>query len=306
MNVSKDSNDEEMITMLEEMQDQIEDLEDQFREARDDSSRAQEEISKLSSENSLLRSELQRKSEIIVSQNEKIGMLQKSDQALEENLCLRKSNSVLKEQNSRIKNEAEVEVAVAKQKAADTLVVLSDREKRILEDEASLRQRETAFDKEVRSYAQAKISEASNQIKVHYGASIKQISDNYNKRLVGYHFLVLFTSLVKYTGYFTEKQGDEISLLAALIALALVVFAGEEVKTILSVNLLLLMLIVFAVYSLIRGIIQMENDNIRNEIIKVGGSIVGIIAGIGIMVHFFGIAGIIAIPAGLLIAASDR
>ena len=92
--------------------------------------------------------------------------------------------------------------------------------------------------------------------------------------LTGLCFLVLFIPLVKYTGYFTEKQADEISLLAALIALALVVFAGKEVKTILSGNLILLMLIFFAVYSLIRGIIQMENDNIRNEILKVGGILV--------------------------------
>ena len=65
--------------------------------------------------------------------------------------------------------------------------------------------------------------------------------------------------MLKYIGYFKEKQKDEISLVAILIMLAVSVFAGDEIKAICSVNLFLLIVLQFALYSFIRGIIQMKS-----------------------------------------------
>ena len=391
MNDSKELNVDELLTMLEEMQDQNDNLQELLKTEKEKSSEAQETISNLSSENSLLRSELQRKSEIIVSQNEKLGMLQKSDQVLEENLRLRKSNSVLKEQNSRIKKEAEAEVAAAKQKAADTMAALSDREKRISDCGIDLRKRRAAFDEEVKSYAEVKIRDKTSRIKNHYDASVKQLSAEYSKKIArcrGIMFLsvmygiiitmitalknkvfvddvisafeavgngiaglvewivkagkyvasygdripqpitasaihwflqiivimalaivcisIVLIPMCKYIGFFKEKQTDEISLLAGLIALAVVAFASDEIKSFASINLVFLTIILFMGYSFIRGIIQIENTDIRNGILKIGVIAGGIIAGMGIMAHFFGICGIVAVPVGIMLSIDNH
>ena len=67
-----------------------------------------------------------------------------------------------------------------------------------------------------------------------------------------------------------------------------------------------LFLLVFAAYSLIRAILQAENTTVRNAVVKYAAIVGGSIAGLVLMVHFFGAIGIIAIPIGVMIAGVNR
>ena len=90
------------------------------------------------------------------------------------------------------------------------------------------------------------------------------------------------------------------------MVLAIMVFAGDAIRDICPVNLFLLALLSFAGYSLIRGIIQMDDESVRNEIFKISGGIAGAVAFMAIMVHFFGVWAFIAVPVGILIAVADN
>ena len=109
----------------------------------------------------------------------------------------------------------------------------------------------------------------------------------------------------KYLVFFREKQNDEISVFAGLITLAIVVFASDIIKSILSINLIWLMIFVFMGYTIVRGIIQAENDDVKKNILKCVGLMGGCIATMVVIGHFFGAIGLIAVPIGIMLAICD-
>lgn len=110
----------------------------------------------------------------------------------------------------------------------------------------------------------------------------------------------------KYIQFFKDNQADEISVFVGLITLAIVIFASDLIKSILSINLISLMIIVFTGYTVVRGIIQAENVEVKKNILKWAGITVGCIAGVIAVGHFFGGIGLIAIPIGGMWAYIER
>jgi len=109
----------------------------------------------------------------------------------------------------------------------------------------------------------------------------------------------------KYIKFFKDKQADEISIFVGLMTLAIVVFASDYIKSILSINLIGLMIVVFVGYTVVRGIIQAENVAVKKKIMKWTGITAGGIAGAIAVGHFFGAIGLIAISIGVMLAYSE-
>lgn len=120
--------------------------------------------------------------------------------------------------------------------------------------------------------------------------------------VIGWGVLVLGK---KYIRFFKDKQADEISVFVGLITLAMVVFASDLIKSILSINLVGLMTLVFVGYTIIRGIIQAENVEVKKNILKWAEITVGCVAGVIGIGYFFGAIGLIAIPIGILLTKSE-
>lgn len=110
----------------------------------------------------------------------------------------------------------------------------------------------------------------------------------------------------KYIRFFKDKQADEISVFVGLITLAMGVFTSDLIKSILSINLVGLMIVMFVGYTVVRGIIQAENVEVKKNILKWTGITAGGIAGAIAVGHFFGAIGLIAISMGGMLAYSDR
>lgn len=115
-----------------------------------------------------------------------------------------------------------------------------------------------------------------------------------------------FLLIKTYAGYFRKKQTDEITAFAILMDLAVTVFLAEQIKTILSVNLVLLFFALFALYSAIRAVIRMENVTARNRLFKYVAITCGCIAGMAVMFRFIGMIGAIAVPIGLILGLAER
>lgn len=80
--------------------------------------------------------------------------------------------------------------------------------------------------------------------------------------------MIPLLSGIRYVRYIKKKQADVITAFFGLMILAAGVYAGEVIKQLWSVNLLVFMAVSFLMYSFIRGIMQMENEEIRNKILK--------------------------------------
>lgn len=118
--------------------------------------------------------------------------------------------------------------------------------------------------------------------------------------------ILVFLICKKYYGYFRKKQADEISVFVALITLIIVVFLADQIKSIISINLFGILLLVFVIYSVVRGLIQTENKEAKKKIIKGAGMA---IVGVGVIIaafHFFGGIGLIGVIGGGLWAMSER
>lgn len=110
----------------------------------------------------------------------------------------------------------------------------------------------------------------------------------------------------RYADFFRIKQADEILVFVGLLTLAIIVFVADFIKSFLSINFILLPIIVFTVYTVVRGIIQTENKKVKKGILKYSAIAVGDIGVFAIMVHFFGGNVLIAIPIGCLLALSEN
>ena len=124
--------------------------------------------------------------------------------------------------------------------------------------------------------------------------------------IIGVVGWLVFVLGKKYIRFFKDKQADEISVFVGLITLAMVVFASDLIKSILSINLVGLMIVVFVGYTIVRGIIQAENVEVKKNILKWSGIMVGCAAGVIAIGYFFGVIGLIAIPIGGMLAYSER
>lgn len=110
----------------------------------------------------------------------------------------------------------------------------------------------------------------------------------------------------KYIRFFKDKQADEISVFVGLITLAMAVFTSDLIKLILSINLVGLMIVMFVGYTIVRGIIQAENVEVKKNILKWAGIMIGCVAGAVAIGHFFGATGIISMLIGCLLVASKN
>lgn len=110
----------------------------------------------------------------------------------------------------------------------------------------------------------------------------------------------------KYVKFFKEKQADESSVFVGLVLLAFSVHLADPIKSILSINLVGLILFVFIGYTVIRGIIQTENVKVKKGILKCVGIVAGCVVVMGIIIHFFGVIGLIVVPIGGIWAYSER
>ena len=66
------------------------------------------------------------------------------------------------------------------------------------------------------------------------------------------------------------------------------------------------MIVVFVGYTIVRGIIQAENVEVKKNILKWTGIMVGCVAGVIAIGYFFGAIGLIAISIGGMMAYSER
>ena len=57
---------------------------------------------------------------------------------------------------------------------------------------------------------------------------------------------------------------------------------------------------------MIRGIIQTENVKVKKGILKCVGIVAGCVVVMGIIIHFFGVIGLIVVPIGGIWAYSER
>ena len=110
----------------------------------------------------------------------------------------------------------------------------------------------------------------------------------------------------KYVCFFRKRQADTISVYVALFILAITVFMVDMIKSILSINLLLVAFVIFVGYTVVRGIIQADNTEAKKKILKYAGIVVGGVGAFAVIVHFFGVLGIIAVPIGCLLAVSGK
>lgn len=99
---------------------------------------------------------------------------------------------------------------------------------------------------------------------------------------------------------------DEISVYVGLLIFAFIMFAAEIIKSIVSINLIVVAIVMFVSYTVARGIIQSENKEIKKQILKYTAITVGGLGVFVVIAHFFGAVGIVAIPIGILLVLSGN
>lgn len=128
-------------------------------------------------------------------------------------------------------------------------------------------------------------------------------------------FTVLFITIICFSvfivGYLyvdllLRKQVDELSIFVGIVDLAVIVSLADEIKMLIPCNLIIVMLATFAVYTVIRGIIQMEDKETRNILLKWVAIILGIIATLVFVFRFFGYKGIGVVTLATILAASNQ
>lgn len=109
-----------------------------------------------------------------------------------------------------------------------------------------------------------------------------------------------------YVEFLLRKQVDEISVFMGIVDLAFVIFLADEIKMLIPCNLIIVMLALFTAYTVIRGIIQMEDKELRNIMLKWAAIVLGIIAALALVFHFFGYKGIGVIIFAAILAALNQ
>lgn len=124
--------------------------------------------------------------------------------------------------------------------------------------------------------------------------------------IAGIALAIMLLIVFVYIRFIQQNRADELSVFAAVIDLACVLFMADEIKQACPINLLLLMMLIFLIYSVIRGVIEMNNRELRNEIIQCTGIIAGFIGGVGVMVQFFGAWGLVGTAVVLAVFGNKK
>lgn len=85
--------------------------------------------------------------------------------------------------------------------------------------------------------------------------------------IIGGVGVIMFLGLRKYASYFKDNQMDCISALASLTVFAIATFVGSIIKSIIFINLIVVMIVMFVMYSMVRWVICMENQELRRDIV---------------------------------------
>lgn len=117
--------------------------------------------------------------------------------------------------------------------------------------------------------------------------------------IYGILFIVISIPMRKYMGFFLKKQADEFTLFLLMVCIAIPVFFVSEIKTVMSLNLTIVMLILFSGCMTVRGILLMEDKKIRNGILGTAGALTGGFVVMILVARYAGIGGVI----GMLIAS---
>lgn len=78
---------------------------------------------------------------------------------------------------------------------------------------------------------------------------------------------LMFLGSRKYVSYFKDSQRDCVSALASLCIFAIATFTGSIIKSIISINLIVVMIWMFVVYSVVRWVMCMRNQELRRDIV---------------------------------------
>ena len=107
----------------------------------------------------------------------------------------------------------------------------------------------------------------------------------------------------KYYNFFVEYQKDELTVFVCVMDLALMVFASNIIKTYLPVNIVIIGIVIFCIYSALRGVIEMKDKDAQYKLVS--GVIVSFI-GVGVtalLIHMIGGWIILALPIAVMIIA---
>ena len=197
MNDSNDLKLDALLSDMESMQDQLEKQHTQLEMLRTENYKALKTVSDLSSENSMLRSELQKKSDTIISQNEKL-----KDQAIVE------ADLVKSEEAKRAGEKALREADAIK-------AILEGREAELDEREAEIKRKESDLETEIETEATKRIFDVRYKLNEEHKRNEEHIwemsrlreqatADKYKKLTVRYQ--VEFTILLFYGVIVTALQ----------------------------------------------------------------------------------------------------
>ena len=117
--------------------------------------------------------------------------------------------------------------------------------------------------------------------------------------IYGILFIVISIPVRKYMRFFLKKQADEFTLFLLMVCIAIPVFFVSEIKAVISLNLAIVMLILFSGCMTVRGILLMDDKRIRNGILSTAGALAGGFVVMILVARYAGIGGVI----GMLIAS---
>lgn len=117
---------------------------------------------------------------------------------------------------------------------------------------------------------------------------------------------LIVIGLKKYVTFVYKSQKDKITAIAGIVVLAIGLYLSDVIKSILSINIIVLMLVLFMGYTIVRALIELR----KVELGKKRGMylLVGVI-GLGIyvlLIHFWGCIPAVAVPIGCLFAFEEQ
>lgn len=104
----------------------------------------------------------------------------------------------------------------------------------------------------------------------------------------------------RYVRRIKDNQMEPISVLVSLCIFAIVSYAGRAIKTIITVNLIAIMIVMLLVYFVIRWIVCMENKNIRRDICIWGTAAIFMVGVFACAWIFYGPMVLVLVPVALV------
>ena len=103
-----------------------------------------------------------------------------------------------------------------------------------------------------------------------------------------------------------KNQKDELAVFVCLMDLAFMVFAAKLIKSVRSANIVIMGIVLFCIYSLLRGVIEMKDKDAQYKLIS-GVIVSGIGIGVtGLLIQMIGGWVIIALPITMLFIFACR